>query len=88
VGADIEWSRHRSWRWQRSSTSVAVSLDGFVARPDVDLDWLGRFMASGDDYTGSFIASMDALLTGRGTYAESDQTMQWFGQGPYCGKPV
>ena len=68
--------------------SVAVSLDGFVARPDLDLDWLGPFMASGDDYTGSFIASMDALPTGSGTYAESDQTMEWFGQGPCSSKPV
>lgn len=68
--------------------SVAVSLDGFVARPDVDLDWLGPFMASGDDYTGAFIDSMGALLVGSRTYAESEQTMEWFGRGPCSSKPV
>ena len=68
--------------------SVAVSLDGFVARPDLDFDWLGPFMASGDDYVGEFIDSMGALLVGSHTYAESEQTVEWFGQGPCSGKPV
>jgi dihydrofolate reductase len=68
--------------------SVAVSLDGCVARPDLDLDWLGPFMASGDDYTGGFIDSLGALLVGSHTYAESEQTMAWSGQGPCRGKPV
>jgi hypothetical protein len=61
--------------------SVAVSLDGYVARSDLDLDWLGPFMTSGDDYTGRFIDSMEALIVGSRTYAESEQTMEWFGRG-------
>jgi dihydrofolate reductase len=68
--------------------SVAVSLDGFVARPDLDLDWLGPFMASGDDYTSAFIDSMGALLVGSRTYAETEQTMEWFAEGPCGNKPV
>lgn len=68
--------------------SVAVSLDGFVARRDVDFDWLGPFIASGDDYVGEFIDSMGALLVGSHTYAESEQTLEWFGQGPCSSKPV
>jgi hypothetical protein len=52
--------------------SVAVSLDGFVARLDLDLDWLGPFMASGDDYTGAFIDAKEALIVGSRTYAESE----------------
>jgi hypothetical protein len=38
-------------------------------------------MASGDDYLGAFIDSMGALLVGSHTYAESEQTLAWFGQG-------
>lgn len=68
--------------------SVAVSLDGFVARPDLDFDWLGPFMASGDDYVREFIDSMGVLLVGGHTYAESGQTLEWFGQGPCSRKPV
>jgi dihydrofolate reductase len=68
--------------------SVAVSLDGFVARPDVDLDWLGPFMASGDDYLGGFLDSMGVLLVGSHTYDESEQTLEWFGQGLGGDTPV
>lgn len=66
--------------------SVATSLDGFVAL--LDLDWLGPFMASGDDYTGAFIDSMGALFVGSRTHAESEQAMDWFGSGPCSSKPV
>jgi dihydrofolate reductase len=68
--------------------SVAVSVDGFVARSDLELDWLAPFMASGDDYMGAFIDSMGALLVGSRTYAESEQTMEWFGHGRCDTKPV
>ena len=68
--------------------SVAASLDGFVAKADGSTDWLGPFMASGDDYVGTFIGSMEALLVGSRTYAESEQSMEWFGAGPCSGKPV
>jgi dihydrofolate reductase len=45
-------------------------------------------MASGDDYTGAFIDSMGALIVGSRTYAESEQSMEWFGRGPCNTKPV
>lgn len=68
--------------------SVAASLDGFVARPDGSTVWLGPYMASGDDYMGPFIDSMGALLVGSRTYAESEQSLEWFGSGPCSSKPV
>ena len=52
------------------------------------IDWLGPFMASGDDYVWEFIDSVAVLRVGGRTYAESEQTLEWFGQGPCSGKPV
>lgn len=48
---------------------IATSLDGFIARPDGTLDWLISRDAPDEDhgYT-SFIAGMDCILMGRGTY--------------------
>ena len=48
---------------------IATSLDGFIARPDGTLDWLISRSAPEEDhgYT-TFIAGMDCILMGRGTY--------------------
>ncbi len=48
---------------------IATSLDGFIARPDGTLDWLISRDAPEEDhgYT-TFIAGMDCILMGRGTY--------------------
>jgi len=48
---------------------IATSLDGFIARPDGTLDWLLSRDAPDEDhgYT-AFIASMDCIVMGRGTY--------------------
>lgn len=34
----------------RCSVYIATSLDGFIARPDGRIDWLGPMMRAGEDY--------------------------------------
>lgn len=48
---------------------IACNLDGFIARPDGDLDWLMRVDTVGDDHSyDAMIASVDGLIMGRGTF--------------------
>ena len=49
------------------SVFVGASLDGFIARPNGDLDWLP---AGGGEPHGydEFIASVDAIVIGRNTF--------------------
>lgn len=77
----------------RGDVFIATSLDGFIARPDGTLDWLtGR---SADEETGehdpdqdfgygAFLATVDALFMGRGTF---DVVQGFEGDWPYP-KPV
>ncbi|AJP56254.1 deaminase [Pandoraea vervacti] len=48
---------------------IAASLDGYIARPDGDIDWLLQRDDPTEDhgYT-AFIADKDAIVMGRGTY--------------------
>jgi dihydrofolate reductase len=48
---------------------IATSLDGFIARPDGDIDWLMRHDDSGED-SGyyRFIADIDAIVMGRASF--------------------
>jgi hypothetical protein len=48
----------------------------------------GPFMASGDDHLGGFVDSMGALPVGSHTYAESEQTLAWFGRGLGISTPI
>lgn len=65
------------------SVYIAVSLDGYIARPDGGLDWLARVAAEGEDYGyAAFFAGVDALVMGRNTH----DTVLGFGQWPYVGK--
>lgn len=56
----------------RTSAYLAQSLDGFIARPDGELDWLDRANATvppGQDCGyGAFFASVDVLVMGRATF--------------------
>jgi dihydrofolate reductase len=46
---------------------IATSADGYIARPDGDVEWLNRRHA--DDYgMGVFYATIDTILWGRKTY--------------------
>ena len=55
----------------RASVFIAASLDGFIARPDGGLDWLpgeGGGEIEEDHGYDAFIASVDVVVIGRGTY--------------------
>lgn len=66
-----------------ASVFVGVSVDGFLARPNGDLDWLpeGDGEAHGFD---EFLAGVDALVMGRNTYEKVVTLGPW----PYGAKRV
>jgi dihydrofolate reductase len=47
---------------------VATSADGYIARPDGDVEWLNQPGAAGDYGMRSFYRSIDTVLWGRKTY--------------------
>ncbi|WTW92468.1 dihydrofolate reductase family protein [Streptomycetaceae bacterium NBC_01309] len=52
-----------------SSVFIATSLDGFIARPDGDIEWLtSRGEKAGDLGYDDFIAGVDTVVMGRATY--------------------
>ncbi len=60
-----------------------MSLDGFIARSDGQLDWLGSVERAGEDYGyQKFFDTVDTLIVGRKTY----DTALGFGAWPYAGK--
>lgn len=64
---------------------IAVSLDGFIARPDGDISWLDEIPnAQNSDFGyGEFINRIDGVLLGRNTY----EVVLGFKSWPYT-KPV
>lgn len=72
----------------KSSVFIATSLDGFIARPDGELDWLDAANATvpeGEDCGyRTFMESIDVLIMGRKTY----EKVLSFGDWPYDNKPV
>lgn len=56
---------------RRVRYSVAMSLDGFIATPDGGYDWIPA--ADGIDF-GAYLAKIDTLLMGRGTYETATAT--------------
>lgn len=77
----------------RGSVFIATSVDGFIARPDGDLDWLtgrpaeeetGQHDPDEDFGYGAFMDTVDALVMGRGTF---DVVQGFAGDWPYP-KPV
>lgn len=62
--------------------SIATSADGFIARPDGDIDWLHRPNTAGDYGMAAFRRSIDAILLGRKTYELSLTLGARFGTGP------
>lgn len=62
---------------------VGMSVDGFIARLDDDLDWLtSRGELAGETGFESFLETIDHLVMGRGTYEKVLETGFW----PYDGK--
>lgn len=72
----------------RCSVFIAASLDGFIARPDGDIDWLHKpeyTTADGDDFGYTeFIADVDALVMGRNSFEKVLSFPSW----PYVDTPV
>lgn len=53
----------------RVSVFIATSIDGYIAAVDGSLDWLEQAAGPSEDYGyDEFLASVDALAMGRGTY--------------------
>jgi dihydrofolate reductase len=65
------------------SVFIGTSLDGFIARPNGDLDFLPANGGEPHGYT-EFFAAIDALVIGRKTF----ETVLAFPQWPYGNKPV
>jgi len=59
---------------------IATSLDGFIARRDGDIEWLVSFPGTqGVDHGyDAFIADIDGLITGRGTYEKVLTMEPWY----------
>jgi dihydrofolate reductase len=65
------------------SVFVGVSVDGFIARPNGDLDWLPHGGGEPHGYD-EFISSVDALVIGRNTFEKVLTFEAW----PYGDKRV
>ena len=59
---------------------VGVSLDGFIARPNGDLDWLmGEGGGDSSEYGyNEFIAAIDAIVMGRRTFEKVLTLGKWY----------
>jgi dihydrofolate reductase len=55
-------------RRRKIVVSVAMSTDGFIARPDGDVAWLDRPGPKRDYGMGQFFQTIDTILWGRKTY--------------------
>lgn len=55
---------------------IATSVDGYIARPDGDVSWLDRPPVPGGYGMKTFMRSIDTILWGRKTYAQSLQLGQ------------
>ena len=66
---------------------LAISLDGFIARNNGEIDWLEKFNSDdpNEDYGfGEFFKRMDCLIMGRKSFEKVLSFEKW----PYTGKPV
>jgi dihydrofolate reductase len=67
----------------KASVFVGTSLDGFLARPNGNFDFL--FPSGNEPHGyGEFIATVDALVIGRKTFEVVNRMAEW----PYGHKPV
>src|SRR5215467_1742080 len=67
----------------KTSVFVGTSLDGFIARPNGDLDFLPPGGGEPHGYD-EFMSTVDVLIIGRKTY----ETVLTFDAWPYGEKPV
>lgn len=53
----------------KASVYIAVSLDGFIARKNGDLDWLPAPVEGGEDFGyAAFMSTVDCIVMGRNTF--------------------
>jgi len=69
----------------KASVFIATSVDGYIARKDGGIDWLGEGDPEGEDYGyGQFFDSVDCLVMGRNTFEKVLSFDAWH----YGEKPV
>lgn len=72
----------------KCSVYIATSVDGFIAKPDGDIEWLHRpeyaFSGQGGLSYEDFMATVDTLVMGRHSF----EKVLTFGSWPYEGTPV
>jgi dihydrofolate reductase len=78
-----EPSAHKKRGIMTVSVFIGTSVDGFIARPNGDLDWLPAGGGEPHGYN-EFFASVDALVIGRKTF----ETVLAFDAWPYGDKRV
>src|SRR4051794_28275105 len=62
---------------------IAISADGYIARPDGDVSWLDSPRLKGQHGMGAFVKSIDTILWGRKTYTKAiEMGMKAGGFGP------
>ncbi|EKT66489.1 dihydrofolate reductase family protein [Providencia alcalifaciens] len=58
---------------------IATSLDGFIARDNGDIHWLLQLDSKGEDHGyDEFMANIDVIIMGRGTYESIKHIQSWF----------
>src|SRR5690625_4294559 len=66
----------------KCSVYIATSTDGFIARPDGDIDWLLRPEYREASDVGliyeEFIATVDAVVMGRHTFEKVSTFDEWY----------
>ncbi|ESU34471.1 hypothetical protein G3A_00915 [Bacillus sp. 17376] len=62
---------------------IAMSLDGYIARPDGAVDWLDDVEGDGDNGYNEFYSKVGTVIMGRKTYEEVLRLTDEF---PYIGK--
>lgn len=62
---------------------IAMSLDGYIARPDGSVDWLDDVEGEGDNGYGEFYSQVGTVVMGRKTFEEVLRLTDEF---PYAGK--
>ncbi len=68
----------------KCSGFIATSLDGYIARPDGEIDWLPTGDAGEDFGYEAFMATVDMIVMGRATFQKVLSFEEW----PYGDKPV
>lgn len=57
---------------------IATSLDGYIARKDGQIDWLGCIDTSNEDHGyDQFISQIDAIVMGSGTFETLSHITPW-----------